>query len=71
MGISASVGLTVLLFNIGFGVVMDVTEDVTVIREDVAYIKGKIEAWDANYENPRIEITELSPSVLDQLDIFP
>lgn len=51
MGISASVGLTVFLFGIGWDFMQNVAGDVTVVREDVAYIKGVISTWDAEYPN--------------------
>jgi len=55
MGISASVGLTLFLFQvIEWPAIIGLQEDVTIIREDVAYIKGSItsiEAW-YNSSNP-------------------
>ena len=49
MGISASVGLSIFLFNLGWDVILGLQDDVTVIGQDVAYIKGRIELWDSNY----------------------
>ena len=40
MGISASVGLTLFLFGLNWEVIQTIQEDVTVVREDVAFIKG-------------------------------
>jgi len=46
MGITASVGLTMFLFQvIEWPAIVALQEDVTIIREDVGYIKGIIEAW--------------------------
>jgi len=45
MGISASVGLTMFLFGLEWEIIIGLQEDVTIVREDVAYIKGTIEAW--------------------------
>ena len=45
MGITASIGLTVLLFNLEWDIIIGLQEDVVVIREDVAYIKGTINNW--------------------------
>lgn len=39
LGISSSIGLTMFLFSI----VMGLAEDVSVVREDVAYIKGVLD----------------------------
>ena len=50
MGISASVGLTMFLFQvIEWPAIIGLQEDTTIIREDVAYIKGIIESWDELY----------------------
>jgi len=51
MGISASVGLTMFLFGLEWDIITSLQKDVTVVREDVAYIKGIIESWDEIY-NP-------------------
>lgn len=40
MGISASIGLTLFLFNLDWGVIQTIQADVGVVREDVAFIKG-------------------------------
>lgn len=47
LGISASVGLTVFVFNI----VLGLSDDVTAVREDVAYIKGTLDAYWAEAED--------------------
>ena len=52
MGISASVGLTVFLFNIEWSVITNLQTDVSIVREDVAYIKGVIESWNESYPSP-------------------
>ena len=39
LGISASIGLTMFLFSF----VLGLAEDVSVVREDVAYIKGVLD----------------------------
>jgi len=49
MGITASVGLTMFLFNIGWEFMQGVAGDVSIVREDVAYIKGVIESWAEGY----------------------
>ncbi len=45
LGISASIGLTMFVFN----VVMGLSDDVSIVREDVGYIKGVISSWEENY----------------------
>jgi len=45
MGISASVGLTLFLFNLEWDIILGLQTDVTVVREDVAYIKGQIDKY--------------------------
>ena len=45
LGIGAVAALTVLLFNFEWTVVLGLQEDVTVIREDVAYIKGSLDRY--------------------------
>ncbi len=40
MGISASVGLTMFLFGLDYDLTIGIQEDVSVVREDVAYMKG-------------------------------
>ena len=45
MGISASVGLTVFLFGIEWDFLTGLSEDVSVVREDVAYMKGLMENY--------------------------
>jgi len=45
MGISASVSLTVFLFGLEWDIITGLQEDVTVVREDVAYIKGSIDRY--------------------------
>jgi len=49
MGITASVGLTIFLFNIEWSVITGLQTDVSIVREDVAYIKGVLEAWTETY----------------------
>jgi len=44
MGISASVGLTMFVFTF----VLGLAADVTIVREDVAYIKGILDSWVVN-----------------------
>jgi len=46
MGISASVGLTMFLFGLGWDFMQGVADDVTVVREDVAFIKGILARWE-------------------------
>ena len=45
MGISASVGLTIFLFTLQWEIVTALQSDVTVVREDVAYIKGSLDRY--------------------------
>ncbi len=40
MGISASIGLTLFLFNIQWDAVTGLQDDVTIVRESVARIEG-------------------------------
>ena len=49
MGISASVGLTMFLFNLEWDVITNLQSDIGVVKEDVAYIKGVLEAWTEGY----------------------
>ena len=46
MGITASVGLTMFLFGLGWDFMQGVATDVTVVREDVAFIKGTLARWE-------------------------
>jgi len=52
MGITASIGLTMFLFNIGWEFSQGIANDVGIVREDVAYIKGVIETWSETYVSP-------------------
>ena len=46
MGIGASIGLTLFLFQvIEWPAIVELQSDVTIIREDVAYIKGQIDKY--------------------------
>ncbi len=45
MGISASVGLTLFLFGLNWDVIQTIQGDVTVVREDIAYIRGSLDAY--------------------------
>ena len=45
MGIGASVGLTILLFQLQWEVVIALQDDVTIVRESVARIEGGLNRY--------------------------
>jgi len=53
MGISGVAALTLFLFNFEWTAITNLQTDVGIVREDVAYIKGQIEAWSETYVTPK------------------
>jgi len=50
LGLSSAVGLTLFLFNLTWGEIVATGDNVEMVQSDVAYIKGRLDAYWA--ENP-------------------
>ena len=51
LGLSAAIGLSIFLFNLSWMEITAIADDVGVVKEDVAYIKGIVSTWPNDY-NP-------------------
>ena len=45
LGIAAGISLTIFLFQLSWNEILSIGEDVTIVRESVARIEGRIDSW--------------------------